>query len=301
MTPTTTLTCGEAATLSLSNTSAVTALGGPTPGAVICYTTDSSTPACNGTGTTICSGAIPAGTLIANGEVNWTTCLANFTPDPGTQTVSLAPFVQTGAIALDGALGDWSLALPPTAGEALATNGGREALFTYNGANLYFALDGIDAVGSATTRVAIYVGDGAASGGASSVPTSLTSVADGTGGALPVSASLQYLVEWAPSPGTAAPTVMVWNNSVPGWQASGVTAAFGFSVANGNVEFSVPVASLTQLTTGKYTVIESVVTGAGSTSAQPGDWTVTTQGAGANAHGFDDPTTSCLLPNQQTF
>jgi len=318
-------TCGSGVDLGFYNSTnantevsdSVAAVGGATLNAVICYTVDGSAPGCTtGSGSnssTMCASAnmndldpTPAstadtGAITSTFTLNWQACLSGFQPNTGSQPVSSAPFVHSGAITLDGVLTDWNQDVEPNAvggltvgiGEGNNEANGKEGLFTYDAANLYFAYDDIFSDGANDATV-IYVGNGAA-GGATQAPPTLGSTFIG----LPAAAGVQYAISWLVGAGNA-PAVQQWIQGT-GWTPVSITVNAGYSVANDNVEFSVPIASLPAITTpGTITVIETEVDGAGA--AFPGSRPIdSTLGSGTVFHGFKVNTMSCLEPNAQLF
>jgi hypothetical protein len=293
--------CGGAVTLSLDDSNTTQQSGGPTPGAYICYTLGtaalSCTPAGVVSGSVTCGAVgadvtVPASDFNADQTVNWTTCVAqsatvSFTPTTGTGTFDQSAYQHSGAIVLDGNLGEW---LP---GEADDTNTAGPGYFTYQTGTLYFAINALPAA-STGDIVAIYVGNGAA-GGATAVPASLGTTA------LPTAGGLQYVIEWVVG-SSAAPTVQVWN-AVSGWSvASGITVNKGFN-ANG-LEASVTLSSLSALgaTPGTVTVVESIVSGPNTAGANSFEYTLGVGGANAELqHGFDVSFASCESPGTQLF
>jgi hypothetical protein len=299
--PATAPTCNGTVTLTFDNTNPTKAEGGVTAGAVICYTLDGSPPGCTTSGATVCGTANnPVTTTAVTGastKVTWTTCETNFTPNTGNTTYTESPYRHAGAIALDGVLGDWNTAEPTTAGEGDPTNAGHEALFTYDASTLYFALTGLPAA-SSNDYVVVYVGDAVAAGAAPSIPTPF----GGTGGvSLGSNEGIQYEIQWQIGASTAA--VYAWNNGALAWQAAAsITASVGYSIPNNTVELSVPIASLTQLGTLSYvTVVQSVVSGAGTATPTQVDWVTGAAVGPALQHGYYDNYASCLTPNEQLF
>jgi hypothetical protein len=267
---------------------AVAASGGATLGAVICYTTNNSAPACTTGGSTTCStpttgntsatdpsvsltgiNIVPAGAF----TLNYTACLNGFEPSSGTQSVTSGAYRHTGTITLDGVLTDWNASAEEN----------DQTYFTYDGTYLYFAVNNYDP--DPNVALVIYVGNGNTTTGAPSGPTNLG--APGLGGE-----GAQYLIEWLTSPGTAAPTVQTWTNGT-GWAASSIAVADGFSAPLEQVELRVPISSLPALGATPSTIIvdfeEAFEIGTG----------------GAFSDQYDDPFdvnyASCLTPNDQLF
>jgi len=257
-------------------TNAVNALGGATLGAVICYTTDGSAPGCTtGSGSnhsTTCAAANSnalnptAGSTAFTGMIsttftlNWQACLSGFVPATGGQNVSSAAYRHQGTITLDGTLTDWNASAEEVDGDAY---------FTYDASNFYFALAGIDT--GAGTDVVIYLGaNGPSAVGATHRPPNLGTTA---GANFSASEGIMYAIEWATSPGTAAPVVYAWNSNT-GWSATSIAVSFGYSVSLDNLTLSVPIASLPLLGSppGPLHVSENEYTNLATTPTYDGFW-----------------------------
>jgi hypothetical protein len=156
---------------------------------------------------------------------------------------------------------------------------------------LYIGMDGL--APAATTYTVAYIGNGAATGGA-------TASTPATGGVpLPIAAGIQYAVQF-PTQGTGAAQLLAWNGTAWGAPAAGPTPVV--NTLQTAEEFSILLSALPQLvtapSTGLITVLGSEVTGATVTTPAPVT-AVTFPGGGAATlygHWFAYPTGSCLFP-----
>jgi len=250
---------------------AVAASGGATVNAVICYTTDGSSPSCTTGGSTTCSAA-NTGTAadpnvsVTNVNINppgaftltYQACLNGFQPASGSQPVTSGAYRHVGTITLDGVLTDWN-----AAAEEDSVDG--ETYFTYDATNLYFAVNNYDPTDT-NVAVVIYVGNGNTATGAANGTTNYGAPNLSGEGAL-------YQIAWVTDPGTAAPTVQQWTTG-SGWAATSIAVADGFSVPNEQAEFRVPISSLPALGTPLGTIIVDFyeVFGVGTPGADPEEY-----------------------------
>ena len=295
------------------------AAGGPTGtvaghNPVICYSTDgTAVSACQappGSGSITCFDAVATPTqnialnsthtVHALGCVNGTGVA--FNNSAATLPITFTAFTDPG-ITVDGSIADWN-SMTVGMAEQVAENSGAigTGYFTYTGTTLYFAVNGqYTPVG--TTYVGIYIGNGTASGAASTGLPALGSPA------LMPGAGIRYAFQW-PTDNSAAPAAFVWNAGSATWTAAGFTPAVGTpATATSVAEFSVPLGSLTALGSPATTVtaIGSVVTGVPATPPAipttaftfPGGATAITTGGALFADWFDDSLSSCQNPNAQ--
>jgi hypothetical protein len=327
-----TAVCNATVTLAL-DTAASTSLnlGGPTTDADFCWTVDGTPPACDGSGTSTCLSSVrnctsgvdtSGGTGTCNdgknsygiplsGNIRTITCSPAsprvYTGASQSFNYNLPGYRHTNggtpAIVVDGSLSDWTTGNP---GENLAMGSNNacnvdQSYFTYDANNLYFGLTYNDAGASTTNYVAVYIGNGAQTGGAPNGPLSM----GGSNSALPTDQGIQYMFQWQTSPGTAAPTVQVWNASGASavWSnATGVTVNYHAGAGN-VVEFSIPINQLPLLGTSLSTisVIESVVSGVGGSNPTPVEYTDPECDEVFGNAGFLDAYSSCQSPNQAFF
>jgi hypothetical protein len=155
---------------------------------------------------------------------------------------------------------------------------------------LYVGMDGL--APAATTYTVVYIGNGAATGGA-------TASTPATGGVpLPIAAGIQYAVQF-PTEGTGAAQLLAWNGTAWGAPAAGPTPVVNTLMTA--EEFSILLSALPQLTAtpSTITVLGSEVTGATVTTPAPVTAVTFPSGGAATLYGhwFAYPTGSCLYPS----
>ena len=283
-------TMGECSSATFSAGGATTVTGGVHP--AICYSTNgSAVPSCTpvaGSITcfdpTVTSASIP---LNQSTTIQALGCLTSagitFNNSAATLPVTFTPYAPP-TITVDGAVTEW------TAGESVVTTSGMgTGYFTYNATSLYFALSG-GYTPSGQTYVGVYIGNGSATGAASSGLMAL--------GSPPISpnAGIRYAFQW-PTDGSAAPVAYAWNAGTASWAAASFTPAVGNTAGTATAEFSIPLSSLPGITS-TVTVLGSVVSGVPAAPALQYTFPGAPMG-GAYADWYDDVFGSCLNPNQQ--
>jgi hypothetical protein len=320
--PATPATCPSTATIGFDCaagspcSTATNAADGPTGaiGAndpVICYSTDgTAVTACGALGTT---GSITCFDTVLHPTENITLntthtvhalgCLTGtgiaFNNTAATLPITFTPFTDPG-ITVDGVLTDWDVA--PVAGETVSGTAAGTGYFTYTASTLYFGLSGAY-THFGTTYAGVYIGNGAATGGATVGLPALGGAAD----QIPLAAGILYAFQW-PTDGSAAPTAYAWNAGLAAWAAATFTPTVGYagptSTTPDQAEFSVPLSSLPALGSTTITAIESVVTTAPASPTTavtfPGSTPLGAAAGVAYAHYFDVTLASCQSPDTQT-
>ncbi len=282
-------TMGECSTATFNAGGATHVTGGVHP--TICYSTNgSAVTSCTAVAgsiacfdPTLTSASIP---LNQSTTIQALGCLTSagitFNNSAATLPVTFSPYPPP-TITVDGSVADW------TANEAVTTTAGGTGYFTYNATTLYFALSG-GYTTAGTTYVGIYIGNGSATGAAS---TGLPAL-----GSAPISptAGIRYAFQW-PTDGSAAPVAYTWNAGTASWGAGAFTPTVGNTAGTATAEFSIPLSSLPAITS-TVTALGSVVSGVPAAPVP----VYTFPGApigGAYADWYDDVFGSCLDPNAQ--
>jgi hypothetical protein len=306
--------------LSQDITTATLDLGGPTTGAIVCWTTDLSAvsaPNCapGANTTTQCAPIINgvagvALNLLSSTTLNTLTCKNGYVGISQATPYTLPPYRH--AITVDGNISEWVIGncgdTNPinnngcTPGEAVIGNPANEGYMSYDGTSAYFAFDGkASYVPGPHNWLVLHIGNGIGANSAIDLPPALGGFGINEGNATPP--GVQYDILWQ-SDGTQPATLMQWQNLTATWVAlSSPIPKVGYSGTPAaqvtHVEISVPLASIGFGLLTKQTLWGAIYSGVNN--GNPANVTPIADfrdiGGTTGGH-FADIYSSCLSPNQ---
>jgi hypothetical protein len=305
------LACGGSVSISLDTSNTTQGLGGPTPGASICYTTDGVTaPGCTAGGAVTCvaNGALPAVTaaLSTNTTVKAQTCQTNFSGTTGSQAYTFTPYSHT-ISPIDGTVGNFTVASEQvsasTCGGACAPSA-QHGWLTYDATNVYVGVDNVPAAPPMTAGhlppwyVVVYFGTGGAGG--ASKDLDLFKGGININRTISAGANIQWALLWNTA-NSGAPVWYQWSTGAWVQQAS-FPGSVGVAAAS-TADFSVPRSAIGSPST--LYVVGAVMSNTAAAGQATEEFRFPSIVAASNTNAnydafFSDVLSSCSNPNAQT-